>query len=569
VKLDRYIFIFCILLTANSCWAEKQAEFAISGSGVTARDDEIYPLYTSSNNISGIFDLSKTKHYDYSLSESARVPRNYSLEIDYIIQEEADAEPAPAGENYETALKIDDDSGWLLPDNLNFIKIDRPNARIRYDIPLQTTRIKKISFEIKGVKKSGAKLRLNSLRFTERFYGFNTEDEIALVSPFVNKTVNQEYAAAENGDETYVITINPGEYYAISGPQVLFMDGITGAPVISAGANVIQYIANTGQNKYHYLTVPAVFLAKNTIQINGSVEKALLKPSPQADALDMTPVTADPGFILKYPPDEWRNKDFEIFFWESFPNILIFDTASYAAQDKFFKRIAFFAEKKGFKGRLARDEEIAELHGWNAHDYNAETLANFFNGAKKTSFPLLEEEILLREILLKNNIIKSDGDNFVPGNGAVISISRESPEYLRLTFMTHEAFHGIFFIDADFREFCKQRWDNLNRTAKHFITSYFDFQQYDIKDSYLVLNEFMAHCLQQGVSASGKYFGETLAVRLSERSPWRMAALPPRDENTGNWPIIAETFRAEAAAFSEYAAAHWGLAAGRVWRVRL
>jgi hypothetical protein len=567
---------------------EKQAEFAISGTGVTAYNDEIYPLYTSSSNTSGIFDLSKTKRYDYSLNESARIPRNRSLEIDYSIQSGADTAPLPSGENYTTVLKIDDDSGWLLPDNLSFIKIDKPdiNIRIRYAVPLQTTRIKKISFEIKGAKKTGAKLYLNGLRFTERFYGFNAEDEIVQVSPFVNrfvnkfvdesvdKSVNQENNAAENGPETPVITINPGGDYAISGPRILFIDGIKGAPVINTGANVIQYIANTGQNNYHKLTVPSVFLAlekleKNAIQINGSVDKALLKPAPQDDALEMTPLTADPGFILKYPVNKWRNKDFEIFFWESFPDILIFDTASYEAQDKFFKRVAFFAEKKGFKGRLARDEEIAQLHGWNAHDYNAETLANFFNGAKKTSFPLLEEEILLREILLKNNIIKNDEGNFTPGGGAVISISRESPEYLRLTFMAHEAFHGIFFIDAEFREFCKQRWDNLNQTAKRFITSYFDFQQYDINDPYLVLNEFMAHCLQQGVSASGKYFGETIAVRLNEISPWRMAMLPPRDEDTGNWPVIAESFRAEAAAFSEYAASHWGLAAGRVWRVRL
>ncbi|MDR1363726.1 MAG: hypothetical protein LBJ35_06725 [Spirochaetaceae bacterium] len=551
MKTGGYIFIFCSLLAANSCWAQKQTNFFLAGI-----NGESYPLYTSSNDLSGEFDLSKTKHYNYSLNESIRVPRNYSLEIDYSIQ---------GGENYEVVLKIDDDSGWVLPGGLQFINIDSPNPRICYVIPLQAARIKDISFEIKGEKKSDAQLHLNGLRLTERFYGFDTESDAARTSPFVN----WENIPAEDGVKTPVITINPDDYYAISGPQTLFIDGITEAPVIAAGSNVIQYIANTRQNKYHNLTVPAVFLArgKNTIQINGGVKDALLKPVDSVS--DTEPVTADPGFILKYPQDKWRDKNFEIFFWESFPNILIFDTVSYAAQDKLFKRIAFFAEKKGFKGKLARDEEIASLHGWNAHDYNAETLARFFDMAEKAAFPLLDEELLLREILIKTNIIKSDGDNFVPSGGAVISISRESPEYLRLMFMTHEAFHGIFFIDADFREFCQQRWDKLDRAAKRFITSYFDFQQYDINDSYLVLNEFMAHCLQQGVAASGKYFGENLAGRLYEKSPWRRTALPPRDDDAGNWPAIAESFRAEAAAFSEYAAGRWGLAAGRVWRVRL
>jgi hypothetical protein len=559
VKTQKYFFIFYIILIAvNSCWAEKEAGFVLEGV-----NGEYYPFHTDSNNISGVFNLSKTKHYDYSLSESVRVPRNYSLEIDYSLQydlENNGAADSSIYKNYEVVLKIDDDSGWVLPNDLNFLSIEESNPRIRYVIPLQTLRIKKISFEIKGGKKSGGEMSLNKLRLTERFYGFVTENDVVLTSPFVKS----EYAGAE---APHIVSIDPGGDYAILGRQILFIDGINGAPLITSGGNLIRYIENSGNNNYHSLTVPAVFLSAGKKQIDGAVKTALLKPDIVQEPA--RPVIADTGFILKYPQDKWRNKDFEIFFWESFPNILIFDTASYESQDKFFKRIAFFAEKKGFKGRLARDEEIADLHGWNAHDYNAETLARFFDIAKKSSFPLLDEEHALREILIETNIIKNNAGGFSAGSGAVISISRESPEYLRNTFMTHEAFHGIFFIDADFREFCKQRWDNLDRTAKRFITSYFDFQQYDINDSYLVLNEFMAHCLQQGVSASGKYFGESIAGRLYEKSPWRRAALPLRDEEAGNWPELADSFKRETAAFSEYASMRWGLAAGRVWRVRL
>ncbi|MDR0409910.1 MAG: hypothetical protein LBH18_05890, partial [Spirochaetaceae bacterium] len=385
--------IFCAMLTAASCWTEKQADFSLKGNS-----GETYPLYSSSNNLSGLFDMTKTKRYDYVLSESERVPRNYSLEVDYDIHIGAEAQTTPDddGARPEAALKIDDDFGWVLPDNLKFINADITNTRMRYVIPLQTARIKKISFEIKGgKKKSGAWLRLNGLRFTERFYGFEAEDGTVRTSPFV-----KEYAAGDEA-ETPVILINPDDYYAISGQRILFIDGISGAPLISAGNTAIQYIANEGLNEYHSLTVPAAFWERrnNAIQINGSVEKAFLKPAPPDDG--MTPVIADTGFILKYPQDKWRNESYEIFFWESFPNILIFDTASYAVQDKLFKRLAFFAEKKGFKGRLARDEEIADLHGWNAHDYNAETLARFFDMAEKDAFPLLDEEIALREILIK------------------------------------------------------------------------------------------------------------------------------------------------------------------------
>jgi hypothetical protein len=351
------------------------------------------------------------------------------------------------------------------------------------------------------------------------------------------------------------------------------MDGIRGDSEIMTAGGTFSYIAARNAGAYNRLTVPAVFLSEgeNTVLINGHADTILLKAalgSPTALDGPPEPITADPGFILAYPQDKWRDENFEIFRWESFPEILIFDTASYEAQDKLFKRLAFFAEKKGFKGTLARDEEIAGLHGWNAHDYSADTLARFFNRASVSAFPLGDWELALREILVNSNIIKNDGNDFTAGSGAVISISRESPEYLRLTFMTHEAYHGIFFIDAAFREFCRQRWEGLDRTARRFILSYFDFQQYDVSDSYLVLNEFMAHCLQQGVSASGRYFGENLANRMFEKSPWRRAAFPPKDEESGNWPGIAESFKRETAAFSEYAASRWGLAAGRVWRVR-
>jgi hypothetical protein len=554
-----------MLLLANSCFAEKPAGFVIGGP-----DGEDHRLYTSSNALSGVFSLAKTKRYDFSAEQDLRVPRNFSLEIDYSLHNlegPSSGASADAAGNYQVVLKIDDDSAWVLPCGLAFLAIDTEGPHIRYAVPLQAPRIKKISFEIKGVKKSGAELRLNGLRLTERFYGFYTKAGAVLTSPFVSRA--RDVTETAGSGARFLISVSPGENYRINGPQVLFIDGIEDAPEITAGGNTFRYIANRGGSDYRSLTVPAAFLTpgSNAVQINGNVETALLKSAPAQNETPHMPISADPGFILLYPLDGWRGENFEIFSWESFPNILIFDTASYDFQDKLFKRVAFFAEKKGFKGRLAGDVEIAELHGWNAHDYNAETLARFFDAAEKSSFPLLYEELELREILVKAGIIKVSDSGFAAGGGAVISISRDSPDYLRLMFMTHEAFHGLFFIDADFREFCRQRWDGLDVTAKRFITSYFDFQQYDVNDSFLVLNEFMAHCLQQGVSASGKYFGESLANRLYEKSPWRRAVLPPRDEESGAWPGIGEVFTREALALSGYVSTRWGLAAGRVWRV--
>jgi hypothetical protein len=284
------------------------------------------------------------------------------------------------------------------------------------------------------------------------------------------------------------------------------------------------------------------------------------------------PVTADPGMILAWPQEEWRDPRFEIFRWEGFPEVLIFDMADYDVQDRFLKRLAFFTEKKGFRGRLARDGEIAGLHGWNAHDYSARSLADFFDAARKSDFPLLKEERELESILLSQGVLRHEGGSIVPGRGAVISVSRQSEEYLRNLFMTHEGFHGLYFTDGEFREFCKNRWERFRDPGRRFILSYFDFQAYDVTDTDLVINEFMAHVLQQSASQAERYFGENLPNRMISASPWRRASLPETEtvspQGISSWPEIGAIFAAEAEAFSAYVNRRWGLAAGRVRKVQ-
>jgi hypothetical protein len=295
----------------------------------------------------------------------------------------------------------------------------------------------------------------------------------------------------------------------------------------------------------------------------------LLGTAGSSFALD--PVTVDPGIVLSYPIERWRDRRYEVFRWDAFPEILIFDTADYAVQDRLFKRLAFFVEKAGFRGRLAPDAEIAALHGWNAHDYRALDLANFFEAARKSNFPLLREERELESILLDAGILRrNSASEIVAGRGAIISISRESESSLRTRFMAHEGFHGIYFIDEDFRIFSRQRWEIFPAAAKKFLLSFFEFQAYDTTDLNLVINEFMAHVLQQSVAQAAWYFGEYQPNRMIATSPWRRASLPERASISSSgsqyWPDIAAAFTAEGEAFSRYVYQRWGLAAGRVWK---
>jgi hypothetical protein len=172
----------------------------------------------------------------------------------------------------------------------------------------------------------------------------------------------------------------------------------------------------------------------------------------------------------------------------------------------------------------------------------------------------------LEQILINEGIIIIDGGRYKEGVGGILSITREAPEFLRYRFMVHEGFHGLFFIDEDFREFSRSRWAQFPDVAKRFLLAYFGFQQYDIEDEYLVVNEFMGHVLQQAVSQATDYFGRILPQRLEPT--WRASELPARNQATGSWPELASTFTAEAQVFSNYVNQRWGFSAGRVWSFR-
>jgi hypothetical protein len=291
----------------------------------------------------------------------------------------------------------------------------------------------------------------------------------------------------------------------------------------------------------------------------GSFLLAERKPPPFPE-----PIPAEPGIILNYRQEAWRTAGYELFRWSRFPSILIFDTADYAVQDRLFKRLAFFVEKAGFRGRIASDAEIAHLHAWNAHDYSAGSLALFFEKARRTATRLNDDERGLLEILVANGIVRRSPDSeILPGEGAIISISRESDGMLRNLFMVHECYHGLFFIDEDFRSFAAEVYRNLDTNAATFLRAYFDSMRYDVKDEFLMTNELMAYLLQQPVSLVMKYFGETLPSRV-EKDTRRNWVLEKRGEGEIGWPELAESFRKSAMAYDEYVRKRWGLRAGKV-----
>jgi hypothetical protein len=263
-----------------------------------------------------------------------------------------------------------------------------------------------------------------------------------------------------------------------------------------------------------------------------------------------------------WPQAAWRRADREIFRWDRFPSVLIFDTASYAVQDRYFRRLAFFVEKQGYRGKLWTDAELGSMHSFNAHDYRAESLAAFFSLAEATRFDLNPEETELRALLLKEGVIVRSGAAFVAGSGAVLSLSRESTGYLRFLFMTHEGFHGIYFVDPEYRAKVKEVYDSMDPRAIGFLQTYFtvvDSLGYDVNDEYLMENEFMGYLMQQSVDRVAPYFTGNISERY--RRYGGKASLADYVADTD----AAEFVRA-ARELESYAFSRWGITAGCLGR---
>lgn len=262
----------------------------------------------------------------------------------------------------------------------------------------------------------------------------------------------------------------------------------------------------------------------------------------------------DLHMILDGPPP---TGDFRLYRWDVQPRTLVMDFRDYATQDRYLKRLAFFAEKPGFRGRLAADPEIAGLHGWNAHDYPPWTLAAFFGMAEKDGFPLNGEERALGELLIGYGVIvrRPDG-GLEPGEGALVSIARESSDELRRTFIDHEASHALFFQDAEYRALAASLWESHSRAVTDFWLIHFRWRRYDVTDEYLLLNELQAYLVQQPTTETAAYLGDNVLPRLAtaypDRAPGLLAA---RDE-------IMAVATSDAAMLNAYLSDRRGLGAG-------
>lgn len=246
--------------------------------------------------------------------------------------------------------------------------------------------------------------------------------------------------------------------------------------------------------------------------------------------------SADIGHIIFSDFESTKNNNWHVYSWNLLPEILIFDTLDYETQSRLFKRLAFFVEKPGFIGRLLPNTELEGRHGWNAHDYRPEDLADFFTKAEALSFQLNEEEELLKDILVNHGIIKAEalGSKFSAGTGAVLSVSRETLPNWRYRFLTHECLHGIFFTNSEYRLSMYKAFSELAPEEVEFWKRLLDYRHYDVENTYLLVNEFMAYSLQQPIEEVDEYFKGFLYKRMVAARPYESDFVANFDKNFSN-----------------------------------
>jgi hypothetical protein len=228
---------------------------------------------------------------------------------------------------------------------------------------------------------------------------------------------------------------------------------------------------------------------------------------------------ADLGTIYAFSRLAVDLEDYRVFAWSGRPEIKIFVFEDFTSQAAFFKRLAFFVEKRGYKGKLLRNDQLAGLHGWNAHNYRPVDLAEFFNQVKSEGLSLNPEELELRSTLMDWGIILEADQGYQPGQGAILSIAKRSSPVWRQLLLKHEFVHGIYFVSPVFEEKVTEIWGQTPDTFKTLWSSFLAWASYDSSWDYLVINELAGYLLSYEDPEALNEYMQVLLNRALRRNP--------------------------------------------------
>lgn len=242
-----------------------------------------------------------------------------------------------------------------------------------------------------------------------------------------------------------------------------------------------------------------------------------------------SPIKADAKTIFASNPDAWRQKPYEIYRLNIGNNVIVIKFNSYAEQRKFFFRLTYFSNQNNDEHYIQPASYYDGMHSYNANDYSAEELADFFNQLLKQNMnPELNEAVLLN-MALSYKIIKKTNSGYLPLSGAIISFSMETEIKQRKRYLIHETMHGLFYTVPKLREAIFSIIEKLTPKEKYFwylflkhkgeLDSRPGLAGYNINNTYLVVNEIFAHVMQSELEDLDDYFFNTYIPRMIKLLP--------------------------------------------------
>lgn len=215
------------------------------------------------------------------------------------------------------------------------------------------------------------------------------------------------------------------------------------------------------------------------------------------------PINSDLKFIFNYKKENYRRDSFELFKLIAEPNIYVLKFKNLNDQSLMLKRMAFFIEKKEFRGTLLPNNELENKVGWKGHNYRLKDIILFFNAAQKSNIKLNKEETILKNLIIinklayiENNTIKIKDKS---RNTAFATYSEDATtsKIAQMIIFMHEILHMYFFIDNNFNKAISNFWNKniLSKDKKAWI-KFLDNKGYDVKSKYLVINEFYTYTTQ-------------------------------------------------------------------------
>jgi hypothetical protein len=229
-----------------------------------------------------------------------------------------------------------------------------------------------------------------------------------------------------------------------------------------------------------------------------------------ASALDL--LTGDFHTILNS-----RNNGLVVWQYADNPNIYVFDFPNLTQQGRTFNRITHLTEQfnEPYKRVLSIDEILKYMEAVRrtqadfafGHDVLVSELVLFFNLAERDKLELFEEEIVLREFVIQQGLMKVWRGIYQALKPDVVILSipqtqekkENEPrvsELARRAIFTHEISHGEYYANPYYSRYCQRFWfEVLNDEQRELFKNFLSKYNYAVNGEELLINEMQAYLL--------------------------------------------------------------------------